>query len=64
MVGLMYWNRFVGLDVYLTRLNIYLDASLALKLVFSLIGSREVRTEQEKATKAHRRRRHSTASGG
>ena len=48
MVGLMYWNRFVGLDVLLTILNIYFDASIATKLVFALTGSREVRKEEEK----------------
>ncbi len=48
MLGLMYWNRFVGLDVLLTILNIYFDASIATKLVFSLMGSREVRKEEEK----------------
>jgi len=48
MVSLMLWNRFVGLDVLLTLLNVYFDASIITKLLFSLVGAREVRLEQER----------------
>ncbi|MHB8334079.1 MAG: glycosyltransferase [Acidimicrobiales bacterium] len=47
MVGLMLWNRFVGLDVLLTVLNIYFDLSIITKLLFSLMGARQVRLQEE-----------------
>lgn len=47
MVSLMLWNRFVGLDVLLTILNVYFDLSIITKLLFSLMGARQVRLQEE-----------------
>ena len=47
MVSLMLWNRFVGLDVLLTVLNVYFDLSIITKLLFSLMGARQVRLQEE-----------------
>lgn len=47
MVSLMLWNRFVGLDILLTVLNVYFDLSIITKLLFSLMGAREVRLQEE-----------------
>ena len=47
MVSLMLWNRFVGLDVLLTVLNVYFDLSIITKLLFSIVGARQVRLEEE-----------------
>ncbi len=47
MIALMIWNRFVGLDVLLTVLNVYFDANIMTKLLFSIVGARVVRIEEE-----------------
>lgn len=52
MVGLMLWNRFVGLDVLLSTLNVYFDFSILTKIIFSVVGAREVRLEEEKRLRA------------
>ncbi|MBW4077753.1 MAG: glycosyltransferase [Acidobacteria bacterium] len=47
MVSLMLWNHFVGLDLLLTILNVYFDLSIITKLLFSVVGGRQVRLQEE-----------------
>jgi cellulose synthase/poly-beta-1,6-N-acetylglucosamine synthase-like glycosyltransferase len=48
MIALMIWNRFVGLDFLLTVLNVYFDLNIITKLVFSIVGAKVVRLEEER----------------
>ncbi len=48
MVSLMLWNHFVGLDLLLTILNVYFDLSIATKMLFSVVGGRQVRLQEER----------------
>ncbi len=47
MISLMLWNHFVGLDVLLSVLNVYFDLSIITKLLFSVVGGRQVRLQEE-----------------
>ncbi|MHB1986848.1 MAG: glycosyltransferase [Acidimicrobiales bacterium] len=47
LVGAMAWDPFIGLDSVLTVMNLYFDAAIATKIIFCLVGAREVRKAEE-----------------